>query len=87
MRNTLILVHFFEFLNDLDLFVPYLKNAMAIGKRGPTLLHALFFRFEPDIWITGAFSWERDSLNDWRAINELWLERVNALTSKNSLND
>lgn len=87
MRNTLILGHFFEFLNDLGLFAPYLKNAMTIGERCPNLLHTLLFRFKPDTWITGAFSWDQDPSNDWRVINELWLERVNALTSERPLNN
>lgn len=87
MRNTLILSHFFDFLNEQDLFAPYLKNAMTIGERCPTLLQTLFFRFKPDTWITGAFSWERDPSNDWRTINNLWLARVNNLKSENSIND
>ncbi len=87
MRNAFILGHFFDFLNEQGLFADYLKNAMKIGERCPTLLRALFFRFKPDTWITGAFSWERDSSNDWRAINELWLARINTLNSENPLND
>lgn len=82
MCNTLILSHFFYFLNEQGLFASYLENAMTIGKRGPTLLQTLFFRFKPDLWITGAFSWEQDPSNDWRAINDLWLARVNNLKSE-----
>lgn len=87
MRNTLILSHFFDFLNEQDLFASYLKNAMTIGERCPTLLRALFFRFKPDVWISGAFSWEQDPSNDWRAIDDLWHIHLNALKSENPLND
>lgn len=87
MRNTLILSHFFDFLNEQGLFASYLENAMTIGKRCPTLLQTLFFRFKPDIWITGAFSWEQDSSNDWRSINDLWLARVNNLKSEYPFNN
>lgn len=87
MRNTLILGHFFDFLNEQDLFASYLRNAMTIGERFPELLQTLFSKFEPDIWLTGAFSWDQDPLIDWGAINDLWLIRVNVLKSKNSLND
>lgn len=87
MRNPSILGHFFDFLNEQDLFASYLKNAMKIGERCPSLLQTLFFRFKPDTWITGAFSWERDHSTDWRAINDLWLARVDNFKSENSLND
>lgn len=87
MRNTFILGHFLDFLNEQDLFAPYLRNAMTIGERFPELLQTLFSKFEPDTWLTGVFSWDQDSSIDWRAINDLWLIRVNTLKSENPLND
>lgn len=82
MRNTLILSHFFDFLNEQGLFAAYFKEAMSYGERSPFLLQTLFFKFKPDTWITGAFSWDQDPSHDWCTINGLWLSRVNILKSE-----
>ena len=82
MRNPLIIGHFFNFLDEQGLFTSYLRNAMTIGERFPSLLQSLFFKFEPEIWITGAFSWDQDPSIDWRAVDDLWLIRLSNLKSK-----
>jgi len=86
MRNTLILSHFFDFLNEQGLFASYLEEAMSYGERLPFLLQTLFFKFPPERWISGAFSWNLDPSNDWCSINDSWLIRLNTLKSGNSSN-
>lgn len=87
MRNTFILSHFLDFLNEQGLFASYLKNAMSYGERSPFLLQILFFKFKPDDWLCGAFSWDLDPLTDWRSINDLWLVRLHTLNSEHPFNN
>jgi len=87
MRNTFILSHFLNFLNEQEVFIPYLKNAIASGEHSLTLLQILFFTCQPDRWIRGAFSWNDDTSNDWAVINKLWLIRLSTIRLVNSLNN
>lgn len=87
MRNTFILSHFLNFLNEQEVFTSYLKNAVASGEPSFTLLQILFFTCQPDRWIRGAFPWDNDPSNDWSAINKLWLIRLSTIRLVNSLND
>lgn len=87
MCNTFILSHFLDFLNEQGLFASYLKEAMSYGERSPFLLQTLFFKWRPDDWISGAFSWDLDPSNDWRAIDDLWRIRLNSLKSKYPFNN
>jgi len=87
MRNTFILSHFLDFLNEQELFTAYLKNATASGERSFFLLESLFFTCQPDRWIRGAFFWDNDPSHDWAAIDKIWLIRLNTLRKINYFND
>lgn len=86
MHNTLTLSLFFDLLNDQGLLASYLKNVAKRGECSFSLLDSLFFKCQPDLWIAGAFSWDQDLSNDWRAVDELWKIRLNTFGSTNSLN-
>lgn len=87
MRNTFILSHFLNFLNEQEVFTSYLKNVMACGEHSYCLLQVLFFTCQPDGWLTGAFSWDEDPSNDWRAINKLWQIRLSTIRLVNSFDN
>lgn len=84
MHNSLILSHFFAFLQERDLLTLYMKALVDSTDAASHYLEMLFFAFPPSDWILSAFTWEKHTSINWRSVNDLWLARLNTLENSES---